>query len=134
METGFDSQTGITPLKPINDAQTEGSLVDVAELVYALGLGSSGAIHGGSSPLIDIGVKPKHKNGELAQLVVRLICIQEVRSSSLLFSTLQKLKNLILYKVFKRMRILFLRTGVRFPTSPFQGDVLVSTGLCGLIC
>ena len=30
--------------------------VDVAELVYALGLGSSGAIHGGSSPLIDISI------------------------------------------------------------------------------
>ena len=27
--------------------------VDVAELVYALGLGSSGAIHEGSSPFID---------------------------------------------------------------------------------
>ena len=39
LDTGFDSQTE--------------EQVDVAELVYALGLGSSGAIHEGSSPFID---------------------------------------------------------------------------------
>jgi hypothetical protein len=40
METGFDSQTEVQ--------------VDVAELVDALGLGSSRVFCGGSSPLIDI--------------------------------------------------------------------------------
>ena len=53
METGFNSQPGVTPLKPLNDAQTEGSLVGMAELVDALGLGSSEATRGGSSPLTD---------------------------------------------------------------------------------
>jgi len=32
------------------------------------------------------------------------------------------------------MGILMFRTGVRFPTSPFHGDALVSTGHKGLIC
>ena len=60
----------------------------MAELVDALGLGSSEVIRGGSSPLIDIRIfnLNKKKNGELAQLVEQGLCKAKVRSSSLLFS------------------------------------------------
>ncbi len=72
--------------------------------------------------------------GELAHLVEHCFCTAGVRGSSPLFSTLQKSDLLILYKVFKRMRSLMFRTGVRFPLSPFHGDIQVSTGHKDLIC
>jgi hypothetical protein len=55
METGFDSQTEAnnTP-QDYQRCSNRGVTVDVAELVDALGLGSSRVFCGGSSPLIDI--------------------------------------------------------------------------------
>ena len=60
-------QRKITPPKPLNDAQTWGSLVDVAELVDALGLGSSEVTRGGSSPLIDTGFQNSNLNSMISE-------------------------------------------------------------------
>ena len=112
---------------PVPGSSPGGGVVDVAELVYALGLGSSEATHEGSSPFID--TKYKKLGKPPMQIVEPYSTILVLNSSYeplhftnwkraiiLLFKDKAKLISKRVIRLVNYVRLPFIRLGETFPS------------------